>query len=138
VRKALKDAGWLKKGQKVAFADEKTAQGRAAIVLFKAVIKGLPLKYVPAEQAETTLTAQTADDEAEGFLHQLFAGKLEQSTAMNLLANITTAEIEKYCELERIDGEKPQKSALRTKLDALDRRYPGTMFALQKGKESFK
>jgi tRNA(Ile)-lysidine synthase TilS/MesJ len=138
VRKALKDAGWLKKGQKVAFADEKTAQGRAAIALFKAVIKGLPLEYVPAGQAEITLIAQTADDEAESFLHRLFAGKLEQSTAMNLLASVTTQEIEKYCELERIDGEKARKSALRAKLDALDKRYPGTMFALQKGKESFK
>jgi len=137
VRKALKDAGWLKRGQKVCFADEKTAQGRAAITLFKAVIKGLPLEYA-GDQAEIMLSAQTADDEAEGFLHQLFAGKLEQNKAVNLLANITTQEIEKYCELEHIDGEQARKSELRTRLDALDKRYPGTMFSLQKGKESFK
>lgn len=137
VRKVLKDAGWLKRDQKVCFADEKSAQAKAALALLKAVIKGLPVQYVQ-EQPEVVLSAKTADDEAEVFLHQLFAGKLEQQNTVNLLANITTAEIEKYCHLENIDGEKAEKSELRTKLEALDQRYPGTMFALQKGKESFK
>ena len=138
-RKAAKDFGWLKPGQKVHLLDDKSMQGAAINMLFQQVFKGLPVEHVPAAQAEVIIVGRTADDEAEGFLQQLFAGKIdEKQKALNLLANISTAEIEKYCELEHIDGEKPQKSDLRTRLDALDQRYPGTFFALQKSQDSFR
>jgi tRNA(Ile)-lysidine synthase TilS/MesJ len=138
-RKAVKDFGWLQKGQEVHAVEDASAQGKAAAALFRRVIKGLPVEHVPADQAEVLVVGKTADDEAEGFLNQLFAGRLEQkSTVLNVLANISTAEIEKYCELQDIAGEPMQKSALRQKLEGLEKRYPGTMFALQKSQESFR
>lgn len=138
-RKAAKEFGWLEPGKKVHLLDDKSIQCKAVAVLFRQVFKGLPLEHVPAEQADVIVAGKTADDEAEDFLQQLFAGKIdEKRKALNLLANISTAEIEKYCELEHIDGEKPQKSELRTRLDALEQRYPGTFFALQKSQSSFR
>ncbi len=137
-RKALKDAGWLQPRQKVHFAFDETALGRAAEALFLAVIKGLPLDYVPAEQAEVIVVGKTADAEAEDFLHELFAGRLvEKRTVLNVLANISAAELEKYCEFMSITSTSLEKSALRKHLDTLEQRYPGTVFALQKSKESF-
>lgn len=134
-RKALKDAGWLKPGQKV-----HVVEGREALsVLFKSVVKGLPVELVSQEQAEVIIVGKTADDEAEEFVDQLFAGKIEpRSAAVNLFANISTVELEKYCELEGISDAAKPKSELRTRLDALEKRYPGTYFALQKSQESFR
>ena len=138
-RKALKDSGWLQAGQKVHLVDETTAQGKAASRLFKDVIKGLPIHYVPAEQAAVLLVGKTADDEAEDFLHKLFEGKLvEKPSAVNILANITTEEIEQYCAFEGITGKFVEKSVLRAKLDELEKRYSGTFFALQKSQDSFR
>lgn len=138
-RKAAKDAGWLNKGTKVHVFEDTTIQGKALGVMFKHVFKELPLEHVPTEQAAVLVIGKTADDEAEDFLNQLFAGKLEQKLAvLNLFANVTTAEIEKYSELNSIVGEKPAKTELRTRLEALDQRYPGSMFALQKSQESFR
>ena len=133
-RKAAKDAGWLKAGQKVHIAEN-----NALKALFLKVFKGLPVEHVEAAQADVLVVGKTSDDEAEDFLNQLFAGKIDgKQKAMNLFALITTAELEKYCELEHIDGEKVQKSELRTRLDALEQRYPGTFFALQKSQDSFR
>ena len=138
-RKAAKDTGWLQKGAKVHVFEDNTLQGKALSVIFKQVFKGLPLEHVPAEQATALVIGKTADDEAEDFLNQLFAGKLEQKPAvLNLFANISTAEIEKYCELNSIVGEKPAKTELRTRLETLDKRYPGSMFSLQKSQDSFR
>jgi hypothetical protein len=132
-RKAAKDAGWLKPGQKVHISDD-----TALKTLFQQVFKGLPVEHVEADKADVIIVGKTADDEAEDFLQQLFAGKLENKPkAMNLFALLTTAELEKYCELEHIEGKKQEKSELRTRLEVLDKRYPGTFFALQKSKDSF-
>jgi hypothetical protein len=137
-RKAAKDAGWLQKGAQVHVFENNTLQGKALSVIFKQVFKGLPLEHAPAEAAVLVI-GKTADDEAEDFLNQLFAGTLEQKPAvLNLFVNVTTAEIERYCELNAIVGEKPAKTELRTRLEALDQRYPGSMFALQKSQESFR
>ena len=134
-RKALKDAGWLEPGQKVHIVED----SEALSVLFKQVVKGLPLDYVLREQAEIILVGKTADDEAEEFVDKLFAGRLmPENTAVNLLANISTPELEKYCELEGINSTAKPKSELRTRLDALEKRYPGTYFALQKSQSSFR
>ncbi len=131
-RKALKDTSWPTKGQKVFIEDNPSAKA-----LFKAVIKNLPIEYAPIEQAELVIIGKTADDEAEDFLNQLFEGKLkEKIKAVNILSNITAAELEKYCEFENIAFTKTDKSVLRTKLEALEKRYPGTIFALQKSKDS--
>ncbi len=132
VRKAIKDYGWLKPGQKV-FID-----GKGPLpVLFKAAVTGLPLKYVPKAKAEIIIVGKTADDEAVEFLEQLFSGKAATKTkALNIFANITAKELGRYCELERIKQEKQPKSSLRKSLESLDDKYPGIMFALQKSRRS--
>jgi len=137
-RKALKDAGWLQKGQKVHLVLDDTAQGKALDSLFKQVVKGLPLELVALDKAEAVIVGKTADDEAEDFLQQLFSGDIgHKQAAVNLFANLSAAELDKFCELEDIVGETRQKSGLRTRLEALDKKYPGTLFALQKSKKSF-
>lgn len=132
-RKAIRAYGELKPGQKV-FID-----GKGALpVLFKRAIAGLPLKYVPKAKAGIIIVGKTADDEAVEFLESLFAGKKQKkSKSLNILENITTAELEKYCELEKIKQEKQPKSPLRKSLESLDDKYPGIMFALQKSRKSF-
>jgi hypothetical protein len=138
-RKAAKDAGWLNKGQKVHVFADATLQGKALDVLFKQVFKDLPLSHVPADQAEVFIIGKTADDEAEDFLQQLFSGKVEEKPhALNLFSLLTTAELERYCELHGIVGEKRAPSALREQLNALDKRYPGTFFGLQKSQDSLR
>lgn len=133
-RKALKDSDWVQKNQKVFVVNNPAAEA-----LFKGVIKDLPVEYVPVDQAELVITGKTADDEAEEFLDQLFKGKLDnKGKAVNILENITTAELEKYCELTGIVGKPAQKSGLRQKLEGLEKRYPGIIFALQKSKESMR
>ncbi len=132
VRKAIRDFGWLKPNQKV-FID-----GKGALpALFKAAVTGLPLKYVPKAKAEVIIKGRTADDEAVEFLEQVFAGKLKKQKkgrSLNILANITAKELDKYCELEHIKQEKKPKSVLRKALESLDDKYPGIMFALQKSR----
>ncbi len=137
-RKALKDAGWLKSGQKIRLLIDATAQGKAVDVLFKQVVKGLPLEYV-ADKEEVLIVGKTADDEVEEFLHQLFDGKLAPAPKhVNLFAHVSTPEIEKYCELEGIVGTRQPQSELRQRLNALEQRYRGTLFSLQKSQESFR
>lgn len=133
-RKAFKDFGGLKPRQKVCLAG-----GRALEALFKTTVKGLPLEYVPLEQAEVVIVGRTADDVAEDFLKQLFSGRLEpdKNNVLNLFENLSQAELERYCELGSIKCENNEKSVLRKHLEALEQRYPGTFFALQKAKESF-
>lgn len=132
-RKSIRDHGELKPNQKV-FID-----GKGALpILFKSAITGLPLKYVPRSKAEVIITGKTADDEAVEFLENLFAGKKQKkSKALNIFENITTAELEKYCEINKIIRPNRKKSGLRQKLEELEQRYPGIMFALQKSRESF-
>jgi len=132
-RKAIRDHGELKPNQKV-FID-----GKGALpILFKSAITGLPVKYVPKAKAEVIITGKTADDEAVEFLENLFAGKKQKkSKALNIFENITSAELEKYCELKKIIRKNRKKSELRQKLEELEQRYPGIMFALQKSRESF-
>jgi hypothetical protein len=137
-RKAAKDAGWFAQGQKIHIINDGTLQNNSVRHLFRQVVKGIPLEEVAAEKAEIVILGKTADDEAEDFLQQLFEGKLSETNAINLLANVSTAELEKYCEFEGITGDKKPASELRRKLEALEQKYPGTMFALQKGKDSFK
>lgn len=138
-RKALKDFGWLKPHQKISLITDDTAQGKALETVFKDVVKGLPLEYVPPERADVLVVGQTADDEVEEFLGKLFSGEIaKQSRQLNLFANISTPEIEKYAELQHIVGEKKPQSELRQKLDVLEQRYRGTIFSLQKSKESFR
>jgi tRNA(Ile)-lysidine synthase TilS/MesJ len=133
VRKAIQDFGWLKPNQKVFIDGEK-----AVSILFKSAVTGLPLKYVKKAKAEVIITGKTADDEAVEFLEQLFEGKIkQQEKALNIFANITEKELEKYCELEKIVRKKQKKSGLRQKLEKLDEKYPGIMFALQKSRQSF-
>jgi hypothetical protein len=134
-RKALKDAGWLQPGQKIRLPNGNTLQDNAAKHIFRQVVKGLPLEETGDG---TIIEGKTADDEAEGFLQQMFEGKLDDKNEINLLANVSTAELEKYCEFEGITGSKAPKTELREKLEKLEQKYPGTMFALQKGKDSFK
>ncbi len=133
-RKAIRNYGELKPGQKV-FID-----GKGALpVLFKSAITGLPVKYVSKEKAEVVIVGKTADDEAVEFLENLFAGKKQpKSRALNLFENITTKELNKYCELEKISCKKPTKSSLRNALESLDDKYPGIMFALQKSRRTIK
>ncbi|MEM4240097.1 MAG: hypothetical protein QXM31_03660 [Candidatus Woesearchaeota archaeon] len=132
VRKAIRDHGWLKPGQKV-FID-----GKGALpILFKSAVTGLPLKYVTKTKAEVIIVGKTADDEAVEFLEQLFSGKTAGKTkALNIFSNITTKELEKYCELEGIKQAALPKSSLRKALESLDDKYPGIMFALQKSRRS--
>lgn len=131
-RKAIKNHGELKPNQKV-FIDGKGALS----ILFKSATTGLPIKYVPKARAEVIIEGKTADDEAVEFLEHLFRGKQQKkSKALNLLANITAAELDKYCELNKIFRQKQKNSGLRQKLKELDEKYPGIMFALQKSSES--
>jgi hypothetical protein len=132
-RKAIRGYGELKPNQKI-FID-----GKGALpILFKSAITGLPVKYVPKAKAEVIIVGKTADDEAVEFLENLFAGKKQKnSKALNIFENITTAELEKYCELNKIQQAKQPKSPLRKALESLDEKYPGIMFALQKSRESF-
>ncbi|MEM2916094.1 MAG: hypothetical protein QXT19_01935 [Candidatus Woesearchaeota archaeon] len=132
VRKAIREHGELKPNQKV-FID-----GSGALaVLFKSAVTGLPLKFVPKSKAEVIVVGKTADDEAVEFLEQLFKGKITKKTkALNIFANITAKELEKYCELNSIRQEKRQKSELREALESLDEKYPGIMFALRKSRRS--
>ncbi len=132
VRKAIRDHGELKPNQKV-FID-----GKGALpALFKIAITGLPIRRVPKAKAEIIIVGKTADDEAVEFLEQLFSGKTARKTkALNIFANITAKELGKYCELGKIRQEKQPKSSLRKALESLDDKYPGIMFALQKGRRS--
>jgi hypothetical protein len=133
VRKAIHDHGELKPNQKVFIDGEK-----AVSILFKSAVTGLPLKYVKKPNAEVIITGKTADDEAVEFLEHLFNGKTAKKTkALNIFANITEKELEKYCELGRIKQEKQPKSSLRKAIESLDDKYPGIMFALQKSRKSF-
>ena len=137
VRKAIKDFGWRTQGQTI-FYEEKTAQNKAAIMLFKDATPGLKLELVSADKAEVIMVSKTADDEVENFMNQLFEGKLDPvKKCLNVLANVSTEEIQKYCELKNIDGEIPQKSELRGHLETLENRYRGTIFSLQKSRKSF-
>jgi len=131
-RKSIRDHGELKPNQKV-FIDDKGALP----AVFKSAITGLPLKYVPRSKAEVIITGKTADDEAVEFLENLFAGKKQKkSKALNIFENITTAELEKYCEIKKIILPNRKKSGLRQKLEELEQRYPGIMFALQKSSKT--
>jgi hypothetical protein len=136
-RKALKDSGWLERGQKVHLAVSESLQGRVLETLFKQVVKGLPLEYT-AESPEVVVVGKTADDEAEEFLDDLFSGNINaKSRAINLFSNISEKEIQKFCEFEGIKGSLLPKSELRKQLDELEKKYPGTFFSLQKSRESF-
>jgi hypothetical protein len=138
-RKAAKDAGWLKPSQKVFIDLNDTMQGRALEHIFGRVFKSLPVAPVLAAQAEVIILGKTADDEAEDFLDHVFSGTLlPERKAMNLLANVSAAELEKYCELQGITGLPRQKSELRAHLEAVEKKYPGTMFSLQKSKTFFR
>ncbi len=138
-RKAVKDQGWLKPGQKVHVLEDDSVQGRAVPILLKQVVKGLPIEYVEKGREDVLVVGETADDEAEGFLKQLFEGRIApEEKTINLLEGISTAEIGKYCELEGIQGVKKEKSELRARLETLDNKYPGTFFALQKSRASFR
>jgi hypothetical protein len=133
VRKAIQDFGWLKPNQKVFIDGEK-----AVSILFKSAVTGLPLKYVKKPKAEVIITGKTADDEAVEFLEQLFEGKIKkQEKTLNIFKNITAKELDRFCELEKIVRKKQKKSELRQKLEKLDEKYPGIMFALQKSRQSF-
>jgi hypothetical protein len=153
-RKAIRDHGELKPNQKVFIDGEKVVS-----ILFKSAVTGLPLKYVPKSRADSgrlrssslrvgsadatptadvIITGKTADDEAVEFLENLFAGKKQKkSKSLNIFENITSAELEKYCELKKIIRKNRKKSELRQKLEELEQRYPGIMFALQKSSKSF-
>ncbi len=132
-RKAIQDYGWLKPNQRVFIDGEK-----AVSILFKSAVTGLPLKYVSKSKTEVIIVGKTADDEAVEFLENLFAGKKQKkSKSLNIFENITSAELEKYCELKKIIRKNRKKSELRQKLEELEQRYPGIMFALQKSRESF-
>ncbi|MEM4247366.1 MAG: hypothetical protein QXR48_01820 [Candidatus Woesearchaeota archaeon] len=132
MRKAIRGYGELKPGQKVCL------DGKGALpALFKTAVIGLPLKYVPKAKAEVVIVGKTADDEAVEFLEQLFKGKTAKKTkTLNIFSNITSKELEKYCELEGIKQPVLPKSSLRKALESLDDKYPGIMFALQKSKRS--
>jgi len=132
-RKAIQDYGWLKPNQRVFIDGEK-----AVSILFKSAVTGLPLKYVSKSKTEVIIVGKTADDEAVEFLENLFAGKKQKkSKSLNIFENITSAELEKYCELKKIIRKNRKKSELRQKLEELEQRYPGIMFALQKSRKSF-
>lgn len=134
MRKAIREHGELKPNQKV-FID-----GNGALpVLFKSAVTGLPLKFVSKSKAEVVVVGKTADDEAVEFLEGLFRGRIkkqENKRVLNIFSYVTTAELERYCELNSIRQGKKQKSELRKALEFLDDKYPGIMFALQKSRRS--
>ena len=144
VRKSLRQHDWLKPKDKVLVIDDNSLKSKASIYLLKSIFKGQPFNLSfkkgsiksadkLAKGYDKAIIPWNMDDEVEQHLDALFNNKkIKKTRFIKLLSNVSDEEIDYFARINKIKGRKKAKTGLGKKIDALENRYPGSKFGLQK------
>jgi hypothetical protein len=146
-KEAIRDIGWLKKGEKILVVNDGTAAGVASEYLLKKVVGGLPLKItvrrkivqaVGAKGFDRIILPYSLDDKIEIFLKAMFEqNKVKTDKKQLLLAgHLANDELEQFLKLKHLTFRQKKKSKLGLLLDKLEQRLPKTRFALARASET--
>jgi hypothetical protein len=148
VRKSLRKNDWITPKDKVLVIDNNTIKAKIGIHILDSIFQKKHFK-IDVKKGTIAKAKQLAkgynkiiipwntDDEIEQYLAALFnAKKVPKTKYIKLLINISDEELEQYAKANNIKGKKKIKSALGKKIDALEKRYPGSKFGLLKSLEA--
>ena len=148
VRKSLRKNDWITPKDKVLVIDNATIKAKVGIHILDSVFQK-PHFQIDVKKGTIAKAKQLAkgynkiiipwntDDEIEQYLDALFnAKKIPKTKYIKLLINISDEELTQYAKANKIKGKKKVKSALGKKIDALEKRYPGSKFGLLKSLET--
>lgn len=150
-KKAIREAGWLKRNDRVLVLNDRTKEGVAAEFLLKKVVGGLPLRITvrrkkgsfarfASARFDRVILLTDLDDEIEGFILELFEGKkpARLKNELRILRYITDEEIKLFLRIKKIRFREKNKSRLGGLLDSFEKKNPDIKLSLSSAAETFR
>ncbi len=150
VRKELRKSNWIRKNDKVLLIINENKESFVTEYLFNSILKNFPIN-VEKEKTETIASKLdrydrivipwNMDDEATLFLNEIFENESYDNVpdkVVKLLRNVSDKEVGLFAKLKGFPVEEPIKTNLERAMDKLEKKYPGSKFALIKAKKQLK
>ncbi len=148
VKKELRNKWKFKKDQRILIIEDETKEGKVSSYLAKLVTKDLPLfieikKNIDlnkeSDNYDVIFIPWSLDNEIQSFLGNIFGNKeieLEKNNKIiKLLKNLSEEEIEMVAKVKNISFIKKEVSELKQFIENIEKKYPGSKFALLKSKD---
>lgn len=148
VKKELRNKWNFKKDQRILIVENDTKEGKVNVYLAQLITNKLPALIdiknnvdldKELDNYDIIFIPWSLDNEVEEFLSEVFKNEIfiskYKSKVIKLLRGLSEEEIEMIAKIKNISFIEEEKSELEKFIENIEKKYPGSKFALLKSKE---